>query len=310
MMSFGRFFTKRQPTLQDPDYREQEDDGQMMFSRLVDQYGQGDDEGLDTPIFDQYMQTVQNRPQREDYQPSIGRKILGGLAGAMTGFTSGAKAGQNMVQDITEGPYRQAQADYQAELEPLEKGVGFERAFGETLRKRLNDRQNYGVKVAKLESDYQAAQDKLDIALKRAGNDAERNRILAAKQSVDAEYQRERAKTERLNAGANQTRANASMVSAKAKERNAQTYGAGGSGRAPRHVPINEQLRAEAVGAKEALDITLNNFPYVKEQGVTLDNTGKLVFPKDMDPRIIDIFTKAFEQDRARISKARLDQTY
>lgn len=292
-----------------PFYRKQEDDEQPdvpMFSSLMDDYNQGEDE-LQTPVFDRFMELAQNRPRREDYQPSTGRKVLAGIAGGLTGLTSGAAQGAKTVQDITEGPYRRAVEDYQTELEPIKQGVGFEKAFNETARKRLNDRQGYGVKIAKLEGEYTKAKDQLKVALQRAATEKERNQIRQAEADVDRMYKEQKIKIERMNAGSAQMRANASMIGAGARMMNAQKYSEQGNQPRPRHVPISEQLKAEAVGAKEALDDVLSQTGPI---GVTLDNQGKLKFPKGMTEDQQRKFTEIFNESKSKKAKGRLDQVY
>ena len=69
--------------------------------------------------FDRYMDLVSNMPARDDYRPSIGRKIIAGLVGAATGFGSGGARGYQIAQDIVGDPYNQAVGKWGTQLEEL-----------------------------------------------------------------------------------------------------------------------------------------------------------------------------------------------
>lgn len=287
---------------------EEEEQQPSMLSSLIGDYQQNEDE-MQTPVFDQYLETLQNAPRREDFQPSTGRKILAGLAGAATGFTSGAAAGSKAVQDITEAPFRNARRDFENELEPLEKGVGFEKAFGETLRKRTADRQGFGAKLARIESDYTKAKGQLEVAKQRAATAQDLARIKEAENNLDAEYQRQKIEIDRMNAGSNRMRAGAAQTSANARARNADIYAKQGGAR-PRHVSVTEQLTAEAAGGKEALDEILEQMPDLASTGVIkLSEDGKLVFPKDMSEATKSQLTKIWKDKKAEKAKGRLGVT-
>lgn len=59
------------------------------------------------PGMERFSQFVQNTPQREDYQLGKGKNILAILAGMLTGATSGAGQGINLIQSLRERPYRE-----------------------------------------------------------------------------------------------------------------------------------------------------------------------------------------------------------
>lgn len=52
-------------------------------------------------------------PNREDYRPSLLRKILAGAAGASAGYQSGAGEGIKVGREIVDQPYNEALRDYQ-----------------------------------------------------------------------------------------------------------------------------------------------------------------------------------------------------
>ena len=58
-------------------------------------------------------QEESNLPTREDYRPSLLRKILAGAAGASAGYQSGAGEGIRVGREIVDQPYNEALRDYQ-----------------------------------------------------------------------------------------------------------------------------------------------------------------------------------------------------
>ena len=260
----------------------------------------------ETPVFNRYLEEIQNAPNREDYEMGTGKKILAALAGGLTGFTSGAEKGAKVIEDIREGPYRRDLAAYKAKLEPLEKGVGFERNFGETLRKRTKDKADEAYKYADLDRKKEEALGKLNVMKQKATTAEELARIKEMEVRIEEDYKRSKAESERSVAGSRRISANADAARAGAYVENVGKFGNGQKG-TPKPIPVKEQMMAEAVSAKDALTDMQREMPSV--QGVSLDQTGNLVFPKGMVPQVQEKYIEIFNKLKSDKANERLGRT-
>lgn len=257
----------------------------------------------DTPVFDKYLEEIQNAPRREDYQLSTGKKILAGIAGAATGFTSGAGAGAKTIQDITEGPYRNAQRDFKERIEPLEKGVGFERHFSETVRKQQNDQRNYGAKIADIQRKWEQTKGQLQIGLQKAETAEERAYYQNLLTQAQTAYTEEKAEIDKTNAGARKVAADASMIRAQ------KPHGTGSPAK-PRFIDPRKQMEAKAFVAEDAFNATMDEMPSLKQAGTITFNKGKVIFPKDLDPRIQEKFLEIHRAKVDELADTSLRKTY
>lgn len=253
----------------------------------------------DTPVFDRYLEEIQNAPRREDYQLSTGKKILAGLAGAATGFTSGASAGSRAIQDITEGPYRNAQRDFKERIEPLEKGIGYEKSFAETLRKKQNDQNKFGSNLATIEANRDKALAQIKIMKQRANTDEARQEADEAHKSVMAEYYRAKADNDRGSVRARQTSADASMIRANKPP---------GTGSAPRgrFVSPTQQTNAVKLAKQKTFEETARIHPNI---AVTQDpKTFELVFGKDVTPEDEEKFYENYNLNKSLVEQGILNK--
>lgn len=260
----------------------------------------------ETPIFDRYLEEIENAPNREDYEMGTGKKILAALAGGLTGFTSGAEKGAKVIEDIREGPYRRDFAAHKAKLEPLEKGVGFEKAFGETLRKRTKDQGELAHKYAEHQRKYEETKGKLAEMKAKAANAEELTKIKQFEEENERAFQQGKLEIERNVAGSRRISANADATRAGAYAKNVDKFGDGQKG-TPKPIPVKEQMMAEAVSAKDALADMQHEMPSVK--GVSLDQTGNLVFPKGMVPQVQEKYIEIFNKLKSDKANERLGRT-
>ena len=117
-----------------------------------------------TPI-DDYRSHMESAPRREDYDPGLLRKILGGVSGFSTGYFQGPLAGMQAAQQITNQPYNTAYGDWAnkgQEIEKLRELYEAQEARGDRDRGRKIQEGGLGV-----------AQGRLGVAEKGATADAE-----------------------------------------------------------------------------------------------------------------------------------------
>lgn len=274
-----------------PEEAEQSDPA--LLDNLVKAFQQPEQE-IQTPVFDRYLEEIQNAPRREDFQAGTGRKILAGLAGAAAGFTGGAGAGARTVQEITEGPYQKAQQDFRNRIEPLEKGVGFEKSFSETARKSMNDKNNRGFKLADLEGKRTKALGDLEIAERNAKTREELARIQGARAEVEAEHKRQLAQIGHRNAGAREVAAQASQTRAN------RPPGTGSQAKPHTNSPT-QQIAASKLAKQKALDETLKVHPMI---GAALDpKTGEIVFADDVSEEDQERFMDNYEANKPLVER-------
>ena len=87
----------------------------------------------------QYQDWMSRRPEREDTDPSTGRKILGGVAGFLAGLGGGPAAAQQVTSGILEGPRNRAMTDWKEEGEALKDVGTYTTAAAESERKGRSD---------------------------------------------------------------------------------------------------------------------------------------------------------------------------
>jgi len=77
--------------------------------------------------FIEHLRTLlENPPTKQDYKPTTGRRVLSALAGGLTGFAQGPKAGEEAGQSVYYAPFNQQYQDWLTQTGALEKGVGLE----------------------------------------------------------------------------------------------------------------------------------------------------------------------------------------
>lgn len=278
---------------------------QRGFPQDQGSFGQ-EEENEDNPVFQRYLEEIENAPRREDYEMGTGKKILAALAGGLTGFTSGAERGAKVIEDIREGPYRRDLAEHKAKLEPLEKGVGFEKAFGETLRKRTKDQGDLAHKYAEHRRKYEETKGKLAEMKAKASTADELAKIKQFEAENEKAFQEGKLEIERNVAGSRRISANADATRAGAYKESVDKYGTGAGSR-PQHAPVSEQLTAEAVSRKEAFNDMVTEMPSIK--GVKQNEDGSLKFPSGMVPQAQERYQEIFNELVARKTKERLGRT-
>lgn len=269
-----------------------------LLESLVQSFQQPE-QGMDTPVFDRYLEEIQNAPRRENYEVGTGKKILAGIAGAATGFTGGASAGAKTIQDITEGPYRNAQRDFKERIEPLEKGIGYEKSFAETLRKKQNDQNKFGSNLATIEANRDKALEQIKIMKQRANTDEARQEADEAHKSVMAEYYKAKADNDRGSVRARQTSADAAMIRAQKPP---------GTGSAPRErfVSPTQQTHAVKLAKQKTFEETARIHPNI---AVTQDpKTFELVFGKDATDEDIAKFRENYDLNKSLVEQGILNK--
>lgn len=98
---------------------------------------------IDGPLKSAVAMRLQNLlaeyPQPDQYKPSTTRKVVGGIAGAMTGLTQGAEAGGKLNREILDNPYQKALGDWNAKYKPLEQSYGLESTANKNMFSNLKD---------------------------------------------------------------------------------------------------------------------------------------------------------------------------
>ena len=77
---------------------------------------------LEAPQSPQHLrirELLGNPPNREDFKPSLKRKISAAILGGLTGLAHGPLPGIKVAQGITEAPYRGAMAGHESQLDSL-----------------------------------------------------------------------------------------------------------------------------------------------------------------------------------------------
>ena len=123
----------------------QEDQYASMMERIFNQ---------PNPSITAYKQHLNTMPNREDYKPNIGNRVLTGLVGAAEGIQRGAGAGVAAGQAFMDRPYNEALMDYQnkgnrlgqlAELE--DKDVRSKMTFAASMMEEKRKNRDLDIKV-------------------------------------------------------------------------------------------------------------------------------------------------------------------
>ena len=160
------------------------------------------------PAFDTYMEHVKSMPSRGDYKPSVGRRILGGLAGFLTGLKDpamGARVGASIVQ----APYEQALEEWKTKGGALQHLAGVEQDIGADELKAGGEYGRLSARMEELNAKKDQINKNYDVALRNAKNRAEYNGILRARNADLAKLGAEANRVRAIEAGASVTRANA-----------------------------------------------------------------------------------------------------
>lgn len=152
-----------------------------------------------TPMLDKYAQTLNNPPNPKDYQPSMGRKILGSIAGmgagaSPVGISDGSPIGfkydprmAGLAHDqIVDEPYDRAMGKFsqlakiQGEGAKVEeqniankRGIAVAEARNEISQDRIRILEENARTAAKKESDIKADHDRREVERERQFNDRE-----------------------------------------------------------------------------------------------------------------------------------------
>jgi hypothetical protein len=71
-------------------------------------------------VFDMYRKHWENRPNRDEFKPSVWNRIAASLVGGSEGYSKGAGAGYAAARNVVEYPFEQKMGDWNKELENLE----------------------------------------------------------------------------------------------------------------------------------------------------------------------------------------------
>jgi hypothetical protein len=132
-----------------------------------------------------YKDWASRRPTTEQYKPSLGRKILAGLAGVLAGAGGGPAAAVKMQQAIIGNKYRNAMVDWETEgkaLEPIGElsksieNVGQRRETSKLAHETGMARVGATMEGVKQRSDTEAIRhsDRMAELMSKEGSDAER----------------------------------------------------------------------------------------------------------------------------------------
>lgn len=143
------------------------------------------------PALDRYEKHVRNIPNQEDYSPSIWRRILAGVAGGTTGWSSGnPTAALEAAENVNTQPYRRSLDNWSLQEQGLKAGADIE-------GQRSNQRLKYleaQLEQNRDERDYEIESDKVNIQAHQAETRRKSTELAAARDSaVDA---REKARIE------------------------------------------------------------------------------------------------------------------
>ena len=84
--------------------------------------------------YEPIQEAMGDAPSREEYEPSLKRKILASALGGLQGFSRGAEAGIATGRMITDAPYNRAQEDYESRLEGAQQSLAVDQdRFGSQL---------------------------------------------------------------------------------------------------------------------------------------------------------------------------------
>jgi len=89
-----------------------------------------------------FKQIAADQPNRDDFQPSIWRKLLGATVGGTTGYLEGGTKGIAAARNITDEPFNTAVSDWSMKLKPAQQLADIETEKNrDTLR--YNEQQDY-----------------------------------------------------------------------------------------------------------------------------------------------------------------------
>jgi hypothetical protein len=184
------------------------------------------------PAMTDYLQHIQNVPDSStgDYNPSIWRRMLAGLAGGAAGGSGGALQGIKAAQSINEMPYRRAVEDYERKGSALESAARIEDATQKTrqaYQKQIADQEDKdedrkvkwaNSEISRLRAEQATKRITIDQEIRQATNQITRDRLEAQKKKWDDDSENEIARLEILK-----TNAGSSRISANASAQNATT---------------------------------------------------------------------------------------
>ena len=173
-----------------------------------------------------YQQYIQNAPQIE--QPSWGRRILAGIAGAATGLNQGATAGARAAEQTMMQPYMTAMQNWQVREPGMRFAAVEEERRADNERQALVAYQNYlhqkaleknaadTVAVRNRGIDVTVARDEQEAreAQARLEHDERDLKETGAYHRSQIDIDRDRAATARIQAGASVLSAQAAMFNA------------------------------------------------------------------------------------------------
>lgn len=227
----------------------------------------------DGPAAAAYREHVKAMPQEEDYQPGIGRRIVGSLAGALTAFGGGAKQGMDVTDQITKGRYRDALTKYDREGGALKEQANIEdRGVDKKIKfiREESDRKDKEADNTRKDAELGVKKADLERKLNKDMNDAKTNeeKIAATKA-----YHEGMLSIMGRNAESNASRAESAGVVASAAASRAETYakGRGKKETKPKHISTSEQGHADRMAVDKAL---AENPDY--EKFVARDDKGKI----------------------------------
>lgn len=160
-----------------------------------------------------FMELLSQQPRREDFKPSLGRKIGAGLAGIASSFGN-PNSGGDVAFNILNRPFQRANEDYQMRLNNARQGAGLEQGLAGLFRQFGNDEfqrnqagQELGLKRDQLTQQGALGNREIDVKQKALENQAAQQQLDRALQERRISIDQYQAATQRLNAETNQKEA-------------------------------------------------------------------------------------------------------
>lgn len=129
--------------------------------QLSDEY---DSQFEDGPALSSYREHIQSMPEYQDYQPSIGRRLISGLVGAGLGARS-PQQGIKFAEDFNQQPYHEAASEWNMRTAPLREGAQLEELGQRTKRKYIDDARETALKQQHYQNQDEGRENEFDRKL-------------------------------------------------------------------------------------------------------------------------------------------------
>jgi hypothetical protein len=130
------------------------------------------------PAVSAYQAALKEQPTAETTEPSMGRKLIGTLAGVAGGFAGGPKAGIDTAENIIDSPYKEAMRDYQARMKNLGESAKLEQDDQTSQLNAMAKAREFGLSYDKYKQ--QMSQDLFERGIKERTTSATETQAQAA----------------------------------------------------------------------------------------------------------------------------------